>query len=448
MKKKSKKIVICGRLNGPKGIITGKIITEVSPVLFKKFRGLTIEILGAPVTPEHKQMEKKFPGVTFLGFQEHPLDFFQMADIVIGSGRVAIEALKCSRPVIAIGEKKYIGPVSADNMQTCLETNFGDCNSAEDYNWEKMADDIIAILSSDKIAAKHIHEGNIIYKQWYSTEKIMPNIEKLYRESILRKNLEKRKEIPVLMYHQVVNETPADSVYNIYITTQNLNQQLKWLKENGYTAIHFRDIFSGKLPQKPVILTFDDGYKNNYENLLPLLKLYQMKAVVYVLANPAVKKNYWDKTAGEPQVPLMTLTEIRKAHQSGLIEIGSHGLNHLSLTEIKADQVYQEILESKNYLEKQLKSEVLSFAYPYGNFNQNIKEMVQKAGYIFGVATNSGPAVFKNDFFCVRRIQIFPHTNLREFKRKCSGHYLRYRDFKSKYISPKKYQTTTIHAYT
>ncbi len=216
------------------------------------------------------------------------------------------------------------------------------------------------------------------------------------------------RELPVLMYHRVVREAPALSKFDIYVTRDQLERQFQSLKARGFETVTFGDLLGPNVPPKPVILTFDDGYEDNYYNLFPLLKKYGMKAVVYILGNRRHKTNYWDLDKGEPEAPLLTAAQIREMSASGLVEFGSHSLNHTRLTDLKAAGARREIEGSRKVLEKFLRKPVLSFAYPYGVHNAEIRKMTAKAGYAFGVSVDGRYSRFGGDLFEIKRIPISP----------------------------------------
>src|SRR5208282_3789217 len=109
----------------------------------------------------------------------------------------------------------------------------------------------------------------------------------------------------VLMYHRVTEGPVQGSKYNVFITKDNLRKHLDSLHARGFETVTFGDFLNRKLPKKPIVLTFDDGYEDSYRNLLPLLREHKMKAVVYVLGDRKHKTNFWDAAQGEPEAALL-----------------------------------------------------------------------------------------------------------------------------------------------
>ncbi len=218
------------------------------------------------------------------------------------------------------------------------------------------------------------------------------------------------ERIKVLMYHRVVRDERLSTTASRYsIQADVLEKQLQTLEKLGYTAITFRDYELYRrgelnLPRKPVIITFDDGYRDTYTAAYPLLREYGMKAVVFVVADQNVRTNEWDEGLDITPALLMTPSEILEMHSAGF-EIGSHSLTHRRLTELPRADAWHEISRSRIMLEMLLNAPVLTFSYPYGLLNQSLKELVREAGFSYACGVYSGPSVFGVDPLNVRRIE-------------------------------------------
>ncbi|MEJ6466104.1 polysaccharide deacetylase family protein [Fusobacterium ulcerans] len=235
-----------------------------------------------------------------------------------------------------------------------------------------------------------------------------------------------KKEIPILMYHRLIDNKENIGVHTIYYDVNKFEKQLIYLEKNGYKTITFKELKNmteeQKKKEKYIILTFDDGYKDNYELLFPLLKKYKMKAVIYMISH--LKDNKWDvDETGEKRFELMNLDQILEMHKSGLIEFGGHTMHHVKLNELNYEKQKEEIEGNKIYLEKLLNEKLVSFAYPFGFFNEESKKAVKELGYKYGVATDSGPFYINDDLYEIRRIGIFPDVTMSKFKRRVKGNY-------------------------
>jgi peptidoglycan/xylan/chitin deacetylase (PgdA/CDA1 family) len=256
-------------------------------------------------------------------------------------------------------------------------------------------------------------------------------VESVYERAILK--AKSPSVIPVLMYHRIVADAPAQSQHGVWVTAEKFESQLASLQKRGFSAITFRQYHNFRngrtsLPPKPIILTFDDGYEDNYAIALPLLRKYRSTAVIYMVADNKRRTNYWD--ADEPQVPLMAVEQMREMAQAG-IEFGSHTITHARLTKISLAAARKEIKESKLRLERMLGQEVVSFAYPYGALNESCKKLVEEAGYRYAAAADSGPMNLAADFYEIRRIQVFPWTTLFGFWKKTQSWYGAYKERKA-----------------
>lgn len=418
IEKNEKVISIIGRLSGPKGDVTYNLLD-----ILHRRKDFKIQVIGGKEVPARF---KKFTGnVEFLGYVNNVSEKIRESSIVIGAGRVAVEAILCEVPVLAIGEAESVGIVTLDRLNIALKSNFGDIslNHAPTFRWTDVIPEIDKGFNINKDDLKTLRERVI---EEFSIESIVENIEKVYQREIVKK---KKYEMPVIMYHRVIKDESEKGVHGTYVTVEQFEEQMKYLKKKGYETVTFKDLLNNRYKQrfdkekKWIMLTFDDGYKDNYENAFPILKKYQFKGIIYIL--DGIEYNKWDvDNPGNPEkrFTLMNQDELLEMQNYG-IEFGGHTSTHPRLAELSTEQVKSEIINSKFNIEKIIGKELLSFAYPYGSLNEEVKRIPQEAGYKFAVATDSGSIVFSDDLFEIRRIGIFPTNNLFNFKRKVSGKY-------------------------
>ena len=408
-------VSLIGRLSGPKGEVAYKIIKEV----LSNVPGIKVNVIGGSPLPEKfKELSGVKPGIDFLGFREDILYWIKRSRVVIGSGRIAISSLALGVPTIAVGESCSIGLVTRENISEALKTNFGDIGKAQSFDFDKVRTDLLYALKekSDDLGLK------AIIQEQFDIEKVGKRIESIYRRLIV---YQKKKEIPILAYHRVVESSSEAGRHGIYVTKENFNWQMGYLKKKKFTTLTFSEYLTLTEDQKKngkyIILTFDDGYEDNYRVAFPILRKYGFKSTIFLVADK--QTNEWDKAqSSEPEVRLLSKEEILEMKKHG-IEFGSHTLTHLDLTKTPLEAAKKEIFESKKKIEEVVQDEVMTFAYPYGKLNQKLKEIVKEAGYKFGIATDSGSGALDEDWFEIRRIILFPKTAKRSFKRKVSGHY-------------------------
>jgi len=192
--------------------------------------------------------------------------------------------------------------------------------------------------------------------------------------------------IPILMYHYVEVVTDENDTFRKAhsIAPVVFESQITTLLDAGYHPIHFADLmqyFNGvkDLPNKPVILTFDDGYRDLYTDAFPILQKREVKAVAYIVSGFIdLNKNY------------LTLPQLQELSRSPFIEIGAHSAHHLDLTLLTPQQSQQEIFRSKQALEALIGKPVVHFAYPYGTVNPLVEKQVKQGGFQTAVTVSEG----------------------------------------------------------
>ncbi|MCX6133284.1 MAG: polysaccharide deacetylase family protein [Ignavibacteriales bacterium] len=428
-------LLFVGRLTGPKGDVVRFLLTKILPGLLAH-RRLQFKAIGGMITPDdlprlaqclNDQIGR--PVAELAGFQPDIARYLLQADLIIGSGRVVPESLVLRRPVIAFGESDYAGPILPGTFESASVTNFGDTGLPITPDPEKISGDILRILESPP-SENDLEVLSRMAQKRFDTPNVGIRINAIYERAYARSHAP--KSIPVLMYHRVL-EQAAESAHGIWVSAGQFASQLGSLKRRGFQTITFHDydrFLRGevKLPTKPVILTFDDGYEDNYRVAFPLLQQHGFSAVVYAVTDRERRTNFWDQD--EPAGQLMSAAQMQELHRCG-IEIGSHTVTHPRLPRVTTDQAHFEISKSKDTLEQILGSSVLSFAYPYGELSEVVKDCVGEAGYTYAVAADSGPLTFYQDFLEIRRTQVFPWTDQIGFWKKTLPLYVRYKAIKS-----------------
>ncbi|MBQ7935657.1 MAG: polysaccharide deacetylase family protein [Clostridia bacterium] len=162
-------------------------------------------------------------------------------------------------------------------------------------------------------------------------------------------------EVPVLMYHAVSDDLWGIS--GLFVSPSEMEKQLQYLTENGYTPIWFEDLENIENIEKPVILTFDDGYEDNYTNLYPLLHKYKVKATIFMITGFIGSEHYLNEE------------QIKTLNQSGLISFQSHSLTHPDLGKCSEEELEKEMLQSKLDLVRLTGKEPFVLCYPMGKWS-------------------------------------------------------------------------------
>lgn len=204
---------------------------------------------------------------------------------------------------------------------------------------------------------------------------IDPNIKNTQEDFSLAKKGEKLsnkgyKGIKSLMFHCVGNEEFGNK--SLFVSVSEFDKYMKFIKENEFTPIWFSDLDRGEYFKKPLLITFDDGYENNFTDAYPILVKYNIKATIFLPSN----------IIGLPKC----LNKEQILKMSNLVEIQSHSLNHPSLVSLDKENITKQLIESKKSIEEITKKDVIAFAYPYGDYNLEIMDEVKKY-YQYGVAT-------------------------------------------------------------
>lgn len=205
------------------------------------------------------------------------------------------------------------------------------------------------------------------------------------------------RNVLVLVYHRV-----GATRGHLTIQAQRLADDLDYLLDQGYESINpdqmrqfllDRDV---EMPQKPVLITFDDGYRDNYENALPILRRRSMTATFFVIAGMIGDQNRLDR---------QMISEMSTAGMS----IGSHGLRHKALAEMSPSEIQFELSESKRILQDIVDQEICFLAYPEGSFSHTVIDIAAQEGY-FGAFTITGGFNKKDSNpFLLKRVPVFSY---------------------------------------
>ena len=216
-------------------------------------------------------------------------------------------------------------------------------------------------------------------------------------------------KIPILMFHYIkdISSNTDDQLwYKLSYAPQKLEALFEYLDKNNIKTLTFWDmkaILEGKmmLPERAVILTFDDGHHEHYTTVLPLLKKYNLKAVFFIISGKA-----------DTDPLFVTWDEIRKIAEQGS-EIWSHSVNHYAISTLSLSGVRHEVIDSKKQLEARLGLPIISFCYPMGRYDARVLREVEKE-YLFARSTKWGDLFRFAKRFEIPTIRVFPTTKIGE----------------------------------
>jgi peptidoglycan/xylan/chitin deacetylase (PgdA/CDA1 family) len=227
--------------------------------------------------------------------------------------------------------------------------------------------------------------------------------------------------VPILMYHKIAPRPRRVRLKGLYVTPATLEQQLAELREGGFVSCHPDAARQDGQPALRVALTFDDGFRNVFQNALAPLAEGGWRALQFLVPNYIGKFNEWDLREGEAAELLMDAAEVRDWLGSGHA-IGSHSLTHARLTRLTARDAREEIFASKKKLEDAFGVAVEHFCYPYGDWTETVRDLVIEAGYRTACTTQFGVNTPATPPFNLHRITVrHPTRTLRTLKRKLLG---------------------------
>ena len=208
--------------------------------------------------------------------------------------------------------------------------------------------------------------------------------------------------VPVLMYHRIRPWTPQETSKERYYTVrpEAFEAQMAGLAAAGYRTITPSDLeralIAGPsvLPPKPVLLTFDDGFREHYTRVLPILKQYRLQATFFVISEAGTSPAH------------MTDDMVREADRSGLVTIASHTKHHWMLANLGSSELTDEIAGAKSGLEKVVGHPVSIFAYPFGSYSAAVDRAVRDAGYTSAYGIRFGSLHTPSTLFQLRRMRV------------------------------------------
>jgi peptidoglycan/xylan/chitin deacetylase (PgdA/CDA1 family) len=220
--------------------------------------------------------------------------------------------------------------------------------------------------------------------------------------------------VPILMYHSI-DKHAAPAFSRFTMDPRSFAEQLCWLAEYGYKTMTVAELAKWRrserpVPEKTVVLTFDDGFADFYREALPLLQQHCYTATLYVITGFVGGTSRWLGSCGEADKPMLTWPILREISALG-IEIGGHTHTHPELDRLPPQRVEKELVQSRIALEDGLGAAVKSFAYPFGYWSGPVRAAVADAGFEVAVQVGELACSSSDDVLSLPRITMNSGTS-------------------------------------
>jgi peptidoglycan/xylan/chitin deacetylase (PgdA/CDA1 family) len=207
------------------------------------------------------------------------------------------------------------------------------------------------------------------------------------------------RPVPVLMYHVTQKPPPGSRYPDLFVSPAQLGDQVRVLRRAGYHAVTLRAAYDywhrrTRLPRKPVVLSFDDGYRSNYTKAMPILRRARWPGLLFLEVADLKKKGFDG----------ISPAQVRALADAGW-EIGAHTITHPDLTTANPAQLRTEVAGSRRYIIRHFGLRVDFFAYPAGKYNPAVEAAVRRAGFL-GAATEDEGLAAKGQRMALKRIRV------------------------------------------
>jgi peptidoglycan/xylan/chitin deacetylase (PgdA/CDA1 family) len=219
----------------------------------------------------------------------------------------------------------------------------------------------------------------------------------------------RRVAVPILMYHRINVPSPGASAITRRLTVHpdDFTRQMRWLRRHGYQTVTQRQLFDAlmhdrPLGGRPIMITFDDGYRDVFYKAATVLTKLRMQGTAYVISDRVVNG---DRTFLSPGL-------LRALEHRG-IEIGSHSVTHSDLTQLSHRELLAELIGSRRSLERWLRHPVQWLAYPFGAYDGRVDRLARRAGYVLAVTTEEGTIQSAARPLALQRLRVLDSTGVR-----------------------------------
>jgi peptidoglycan/xylan/chitin deacetylase (PgdA/CDA1 family) len=258
--------------------------------------------------------------------------------------------------------------------------------------------------------------------------------------AMIRRKLANGHAFPILMYHSIPASIAkgTNSYYDLRVSLENFRRQMQFLRDHRFNVIDLKEYIQARengedIPHNSVAITFDDGYRDNYLNAFPVLKIFRFPATVFLvtdLLDGGRPRFFAGETGLGPQTTFLSWSEIKEMSEAG-INFGSHTVTHPDLQTLSDSEFRHELSGSKKRIEQQLWKPVDCFCYPYAfkgggkqsRFRLRTAELLDECGYKLGVTTTIGRNSHNGEILFLERIPMHVNDSIGRFSAKLDGAY-------------------------
>ncbi len=228
--------------------------------------------------------------------------------------------------------------------------------------------------------------------------------------------------VPILMYHAVAAE-PSRAAHRLSVSPEAFAEQMEVLAAGGHTPLTTRELAAlwrdgGALPERPVLITFDDGYAGVHRHALPVLSRHGFAASLFASTGWLRGREAADIAPGAPD-DMLSFDQLRELAAAG-VEIGGHSHSHPQLDQITDERLWFEVLRCKEILTEELGTAPVSFAYPYGYSSRRVRTAVRRE-YVVSLAVGNALATRSQGPYALRRVTVRRSTDIAEFEQLVEG---------------------------
>ena len=231
--------------------------------------------------------------------------------------------------------------------------------------------------------------------------------------------------MPILMYHSISDKS-KEIFQEFAVRPAEFAEQMEYLANHNYNTITVAQLMQARkhkaftIPERPVVITFDDGFADFYTEALPIFKKHHFSATLYVATAFVDGTSRWLDFVGEGERPMVTWEQLVEIDANG-IECGAHTHTHPKLDSIPFSRAKREIELSRQLLQEHLGKGIPSFAYPFGYFTNRVRRAVQEMGFESASAVRYAMSPEDDNTFSLARLQVNRGINIQEFETLLTG---------------------------